>query len=162
MRKKQILTEFLLFPFVALVVACGKNLDLALPFPNVGDASKFTRPSKALHRCKIRVALRQYSFFQSLVNFDGIRYSTLHINNEGVTLRREFFVKIQTATSKGKADYLNRFATLLPASSLGRGAIFKGKEKSNKRLCGRSKKQAALIGGRAGRKSQAKIGNVMN
>jgi hypothetical protein len=96
------------------------------------------------------------------VNLDAINYLTLQINNEGVTLRREFFVKIQTATSKGKADYLNRFATLLPASSLGRGAIFKGKEKSNKRLCGRSKKQAALIGGRAGRKSQAKIGNVMN
>jgi hypothetical protein len=37
MRKKQILTEFLLFPFVALVVACGKNLDLALAFSSVGD-----------------------------------------------------------------------------------------------------------------------------
>ena len=32
----------------------------------------------------------------------------------------------------------------------------------SKRLCGTSKKQAALIGGRAGRKSQAKIGNLMN
>ena len=119
MRKKQILTEFLLFPFVALVVACGKNLDLALPFPSVGDASKFTRPSKAFHRCKVRVAFRQYSFFQSLVNFDGTSYSTLHINNEGVTLRRELFVKIQTVTSRGNGLFesiCNTFACFFPRS----------------------------------------------
>jgi len=81
--------------------------------------SKFTRPSKAFHRCKVRVAFKQYSFFQSLVNFDGISYSTLHINNEGVTLRRELFVKIQTATSKGNGLFesiCNTFACFFPRS----------------------------------------------